>query len=77
MTQNPQSLTVHLQDKPSIFAASSCFCNSDHVVSSILQPQVRQAHGAIAIGLHPAAVILCYVRIHPRLPCHYGAAHRC
>lgn len=69
-------LTVHFQDKPSVLAASRCLWDGDHVVSVVLQPQVRQAHGAIVVGLHPAAVVQRYVRVHPRLPSPYGAAHR-
>lgn len=34
------SLTVDFQDMSSIFAVSCCFCDSDHVVSAVLQPQV-------------------------------------
>lgn len=70
------SLTVDFQDMSSIFAVSCCFCDSDHVVSAVLQPQVWQAHGAISVGLHSAAVIHRYVGVHPRLPSPYGAAHR-
>lgn len=72
----PKPLTVHFQDKASVLAASCYFCDGDHVESSILQPQVRQAHRAVAVGLHSAAVVHGYVGVPPRLPSPYGAAHR-
>lgn len=77
-TQLPSTkpLTIHFQDKASVLAASRCFRDSDHIVSSILQAQVWQAHRAIVVGLHSAAVIHRYVGVHPRLPSPYGAAHR-
>lgn len=74
--RSPNPLTIHLQDKASVLAASCCFCDSDHVVPRVLQPQVRQPHGAVVEGLHSAAVVLRDVGVPPRLPGPYGAAHR-
>jgi len=70
------ALTVHFQDKPDILAASCWVCDSDHIVSSILQPQVRQAHWTIFKGLYSAFVIYSYVGVQPRLPSPYISAHQ-
>lgn len=74
LVREKHKLTIYFEDEAAVFAASCRFCDSDDVVSCVLQPQVWQAHGAIVVGLHSAAVIHSYVGVNPWLPCPYGAA---
>lgn len=77
-TSAPQSLllTVDFEDQTGVLAAPCGVCDGDHVVASVLQPQVQQRHGAVVVWLDPADVVHRDVGVDARLPRPDAAAHQ-
>lgn len=69
------SLTIDFQDKSSILAAACIVSDGHHVVAGVLQPQIRQDHGAVVVRLHAAAIVGSDVDEGAWPPDPDGAAH--
>lgn len=74
-TLRRSGLTIDLEDQAAVLAVAAGLGDRHHVEAGVWQPQVRQAQGAIAVSLHPAAVVLRDVAGDPRLPGADAAAH--